>query len=434
MKIAVIGGGSTYTPELVNGLLERRDQLPVTDLWLMDVSQDRLDSVGKFTQRMVEAQGSPFRVHLTTHQRAAIEGASYVSTQIRVGGMAARRGDEYLGRRHNVIGQETTGIGGMAKAMRTIPVILRVARDIAELAPTAMLLNFTNPAGLVVEAVNQHVPEVQTAGVCNGPFSIQRNLLDILHRRRGIDPQGKQSYMSILGINHLSWSYDLLLDGVSVWDQVIDAYLEELADGQNGHIPFDAATIRAIRMIPSAYLQYFYYTAAKVAYLASLPKSRAETVMALEDEMLEYYSDPDNTVPPPELMLRGGAYYSTVATQMINAHYNDLHEIHVANVPHRGAVAGWNPSWVLEMPCEVSRAGVIPMRSEPLPPTEAGLMGHVKAYELLTVKAAVEGDRTAAYQAMLAHPLGPAADQIDTVLDDLLNTNRDYLPQFFGGG
>jgi 6-phospho-beta-glucosidase len=430
MKIAVIGGGSTYSPELINGLLERRNVLPVTELWLMDISQERLDVVGGFAQRMVAAHGSPFTVHLTTDRRAAIEGASYVVTQMRVGGMEARRSDEYLGQRYGLVGQETTGIGGMAKALRTIPEILKVARDMQETAPNALLLNFTNPAGLVSEALSRYAPSIAFAGVCNGPFGIQRHLLDVLQKRKGIASEGHNAIMQIVGLNHLSWTYGMEIDGQDVWLPTLEAYLEELEENPE-HRTFDAETIRALGMVPSSYLQYFYYTAKKIASQAKWPPSRAEAVMEVEVDLLKYYADPSNNTPPADLMKRGGAYYSTVATQLINAHANNLNEIHTVNVRHDGAVAGWPADWVLEMNCRVDANGIHPLPTEPLPPVAYGLMTQVKMYELLTVEAAVHGDRKAAYQALLAHPLGPAADMIPEVLDQLLTINRPYLPQFW---
>jgi len=184
-------------------------------------------------------------------------------------------------------------------------------------------------------------------------------------------------------------------------------------------------------MIPNYYLQYFYETGKMLRKQEQWPPSRAEEVMEIERELLAQYAEPDRTEPPEGLMQRGGAYYSTVATQLLNAHYNDLHEVHVANVAHRGAVPGWPEDWVLEMPCEVSRDGVKPLPAEPLPPVCYGLLAQVKMYELLTVEAAVHGDRNAAYQALLANPLGPAADQAEAVLEDMLETHRAYLPQFW---
>jgi 6-phospho-beta-glucosidase len=425
MKVAVIGGGSSYTPELINGFLERQDSFPISELWLMDILQERLDVVGKFAQRMVAAAGSPFQVHLTTNQREAVKGAKYVLTQLRVGWMAARREDEYLGMRHGILGQETTGVGGMAKALRTIPVILKIAEDMRELAPDALLVNFTNPAGLNTEALSRYAPDVQAVGVCNVPITAKMRML----KQLGIDAKPAEAHLDTLGLNHLTWHRGFTVDGEDLWLQIIHKFIEE--QRTSDHPEWDVNTIESLQMIPNYYLQYFYYTEKQLAKQQLWPPSRAEAVMAIEDELLAQYAEPDRTVPPEGLMKRGGAYYSTLATQLLNAHYNDLGETHEVNVPHRGAVPGWPEDWVLEMPSRVDAKGIHPLPAEPLPPACFGLVAQVKSYEILTVEAAVHGDRNAAYQALLTHPLGPSADKIQTVLDDMLETNKAYLPQFF---
>jgi 6-phospho-beta-glucosidase len=428
MKVAVIGGGSSYTPELINGFLERRVSFPLEELWLVDVDPQRLEIVGGFAQRMVKAKGSPFRVIMTTDRREGVRDASYVTTQLRVGGMTARRNDEYLGRRHGLIGQETTGVGGMAKALRTIPVILSLAEDMAELAPGAPLVNFTNPAGLVTEALTRYAPDVLAIGVCNVPITAKMQILSLLERRVGEPIEPARGQLKTLGLNHLSWHRGFTVDGEDVWPIVIKATLAELEAEE--HPEWDPELIDTLQMLPNYYLQYFYYTAKKLAEQNAWPPSRAEAVMAVEKDLLAEYADPARTEPPADLMKRGGAYYSTLATQLLNAHYNDLNETHIVNVAHRGAVPGWPADWVLEMPARVGRAGVRPVPTDPLPPACWGLLGAVKAYELLTVEAAVHGDRKAAYEALLVHPLGPPADKVNAVLADLLETNRAFLPQF----
>ncbi|NDJ52591.1 MAG: 6-phospho-beta-glucosidase [Chloroflexi bacterium] len=426
MKIAVIGGGSSYTPELINGFLDRVEALPISELCLMDISPERLEVVGGFAQRMVQAKGGPFAVRLTTHQPEAIEGASYVLTQFRVGGMAARREDEYLGRRHGLIGQETTGIGGMAKALRTIPVVLNIARDLKKLASDALLINFSNPAGLVVQAVSLYEPDVPIVGVCNEPYWSKMQIVDHLnaHTHHHIDPNEAQ--LATLGLNHLCWYRDLSVNGESLWDDFMAALRQHPLEWH-----WDPATIQALQMVPNNYLTYFYYAASRLARQANWPPSRAEIVMEIEADLLAQYAEPDRTEAPEGLLKRGGAYYSTVATQLISAHYNNLDEVHVGNVPNRGAVADYPDDWVLELNCRVNREGIQPLPADPLPPAAYGLMAAVKAYEMLSAKAATTGDRTAAYQALLVHPLGPSADRIQAVLDDMLETSRPYLPQFF---
>jgi 6-phospho-beta-glucosidase len=429
MKIAVIGGGSTYTPELIKGFLERTRVLPLTELWLMDTAPERLTVVGGFARRIVENYGAPFKVVLTGDQKAAVAGASYVITQVRVGMMPARRADEYLGKRHGLVGQETTGIGGMAKALRTIPVILGVARDMAASAPKGLLVNFTNPSGLVTEALFRYAPQVAAVGLCNGPITFKMGVLEVLAGLKGEAISEERAELDTLGLNHLSWHRGLKLDGEDIWPQVLKAYVAELR--QSAEPEWDADMIETLGMIPNGYLQYFYHTDHKLALQEAWPPSRGEQVMEIEANLLREYADPALKEPPADLMKRGGAYYSTVATQLISAHFNNLGETHVANVRHNGAVPGWPADWVLEMPVRVDAGGIHPLPAKPLPPVAFGLLAQVKMYEQLTVEAAVHGDRKAAYEAILAHPLGPKANRVKAVLEDLLETHKAYLPQFY---
>jgi 6-phospho-beta-glucosidase len=430
MKITVIGGGSTYTPELVNGFLERVKSLPVTELCLMDIDPQRLEVVGGFAQRMVEAKGAPFKVVLSTNQREAIRGASYVTTQLRVGKMPARVADEYLGRRHGLIGQETTGVGGMAKALRTIPVILGIANDMREVAPGALLANFTNPSGLVTEAMQRYAPDVMSVGICNAPITTQMEIKRGVEKILGTEIALERTSLKGLGLNHLSWFYGFTVDGEDLWPQVIQAYIQELrADPEP---EWDVRLIETLKMMPNSYLQYFYYTTHKLQDQQKWPPTRGEKVMEIEKDLLRQYADPNLKEPPADLMKRGGAYYSTVATQVLNAHYNNLGEVHNVNTRHQGAVPGYPPDWVLELPCRIDRSGIHPLPADPLPLTCFGLLAKVKAYELLTAEAAKTGDRKLAYEALLVHPLGPSADQVQAVLDDLFETHKAYLPQFWG--
>ncbi|NOX60368.1 MAG: 6-phospho-beta-glucosidase [Chloroflexi bacterium] len=430
LKVAVIGGGSSYTPELVQGFLDRVETFPLDELWLVDISQERLEIVGGFAQRMAQARGAPFRVRTTTNRLQGLESASYVLTQLRVGGMAARREDEYLGRRWGLVGQETTGVGGMAKALRTIPVILDIAADMRQVARGALLVNFTNPAGLITEALSRYAADIPAVGVCNVPITAKMTLIQKLEKRLGrdIDPQGAQ--LDTLGLNHLSWHRGLTVDGKDYWNAILESYILELRRTDEPEWP--AELIETLGMIPNYYLQYYYFAQKKIAEQAAWDEkgSRAEQVMAIEKDLLAQYADPTRSSPPADLMKRGGAWYSTLATQLLAAHYNDSNEVHVLNVPHHGAVAGWPKDWVLEMPCRVNAAGIEPLPTEPLPQAQFGLLAHVKSYELLTVEAAVHGDRRTAYQALLAHPLGPPADKIPAVLADMLKTNKPHLPRF----
>jgi 6-phospho-beta-glucosidase len=430
VKVAVIGGGSTYTPELVVGFMERIGSLPLTELCLMDSNPARLEIVGGFVRRMVAARGDPFRVTLSADLREAVRGARAVCTQLRVGMMGARREDEYLGRRHGLVGQETTGVGGMAKALRTIPAILDVAEAMLAVAESgALMVNFTNPSGLVTEALFRHAPDVPAVGLCNSAVTTKMGILQRLERERGVAIAPERAGLDCLGLNHLTWYRGFSLDGEDLWNQVLEAYLARLRT--EARPDFDVRTVETLRMIPNGYLRYYYYTDRMIEGQQAWPPSRAEAVMAIEEELLRQYAEPERVQPPADLMKRGGAYYSTVATQLIDAHFNDLGETHIANVRHCGTVPGVPADWVLEMPCRVDGRGVHPLPAEPLPDACLGLVAQVKMYELLTVEAAVRGDRRAAYEALLANPLGPSADRIGAVLDDMLTTNKSHLPRFW---
>ena len=429
MKVTVIGGGSTYTPELVNGFLARTATFPLSELCLEDIDEKRLQIVGGFARRIVEAHGLPFKVTLSTDQREAIRGASYIITQLRVGQMPARREDEYLGLRNGLIGQETTGIGGMAKALRTIPVLLSIVEDLRAVALGAVLVNFTNPAGLNTQALSMFAADVHALGVCNVPITAKMAMIEGLEKVMGqkIDPS--RCELETLGLNHLSWHRGFKVDGEEMWEPILQNYVAELR--KEDEPEWSPELIETLRMIPNYYLQYFYNTPHKLAAQKNWPPSRAEEVMAIEKDLLREYADPKLTEPPADLMKRGGAYYSTVATQLLNAHYNDLGETHVVNTVQGGAVKGWPKDWVLEIPCKIDRLGAHPIPTEPLPDVCYGLIAQVKSYEILTARAAVSGDRNILYQALLAHPLGPEMADVEKVMEDLLNTHQKYLPNFF---
>lgn len=430
MKITVIGGGSTYTPEIVIGFIDRLSTLPITELWLMDIDPQRLEIVGGFAQRIVKAKGDPFKVVLSTNQREAISGASYVVTQLRVGMMPARRNDEYLGMRHGLVGQETTGVGGMAKALRTVPVILSIAKDLKEVgAPGALLANFTNPSGIVTEALFRYAADVTSVGVCNVGITTKMGMIERLEPALGIKIDPDHAELDTLGLNHLTWHRGFKVDGEEMWPHIFPAFVADLKKEE--HPEWDVRTVETLGMIPNYYLQYFYYTDKKLKAQEKWPPSRADEVIEIEKSLLEQYADPNLVEPPADLMKRGGAWYSTLATKVINSHYNDLGQTHVVNVRHNGAVEGMPRDWVVELPARVDKSGIHPLPAAALPMAEFGLVSAVKMYELLTVEAAVHGDRKAAYEALLVNPLGPKADKIQAVLDDLLETNKAHLPQFF---
>lgn len=429
LKVTIIGGGSTYTPELLSGFVERQCSFPVDELWLMDNDANRLDVVGSFVSRLACVKTAKFKVVLSNNQQESIAGASYVITQFRVGKMQARREDEYLARRHGLVGQETTGIGGMAKALRSIPVILDVALDIQRYASDALLVNFTNPSGLITEALYRYAPAVNAVGVCNAAISVKMALIEKINaiEKLGLSPE--DVLLKTLGLNHLTWYYGLEANGKDYWPEIMRALINEAK--QEKDPLFDPNTLEILGMLPNSYLRYYYYADQIINNQAEWPPSRAEEVMQVEANLLKRYQDEDLIEVPEQLIKRGGAYYSTVAVQLMNAHHNDLGEIHTANVRHNGAVSKWDKDWVLELPCHVGSKGVIPLSVDPLPLVYETLIHAVKAYEILTVEAAVKGDRNHAYQALLAHPLGPPANKIKEVMEDIIVTNQAYLPRFF---
>lgn len=421
MKIAVIGGGSTYTPELVDGLLRRKEALPVQELWLMDIAPDRLETVGEFARRMTEAAGSPYNVHLTTDQAEAVRGATFVVTQIRAGGMQARREDERLGRRCGLVGQETTGVGGMAKALRTIPVMLDVARDVARLAPGAFLVNFTNPSGLVTEALLRY-GEALAIGLCNSPWNMQVEIA----LRVGVPMEEVE--LDYVGLNHLSWVRGVRVRDKDVTEAMLSAYVETLEHGEWDE--FAPQVVRALRAWPNYYLHY-YHTPRILEEQRAAERTRAEEVMGIERELLALYRDPTLTHKPEVLEKRGGAYYSEAAAALMADLFNDAGTIHVVNTRNNRAIPNLPHDVVVEISCRITRSGPETIPTAPMAPEMWGLTSVVKAYELLTVEAAVHGDRDAARLALLTHPLGPDADRVETVLEDMLRTNRRWLPQFF---
>ncbi len=422
MKIVVIGGASTYTPELIDGFIARAGVLPLREIWLVDPNEERLKIVGAFAQRMVKQANAPFRVELTGDRRRALDGADFVITQLRVGGQAARHGDELLGRRHHLVGQETTGVGGFAKALRTVPVVLDIARDMRELAPQATLVNFTNPAGIVTEALTRH-GGVPVVGLCNNAINAQRGIASMFH----VAPE--QVYIEQVGLNHLNWIRSISIGGDDATEEVLKVYTEHLRHDED-EIHFPPFLIDTLHAIPSSYLEYFYLKSQVVAHQASGVPTRAEVVMDVERRLMERYSDTQLCEKPPELMERGGAYYSTAAAALIESLWSDDGAIHVVNTRNNAAIPNLPADVVVETPCRVGKGGPAPLPLAPLEPQFHGLTSAVKSYELLTIQAALYGDEEAAKLALLANPLGPDATTVEGVWEDIKRTNAGMLSQF----
>lgn len=422
MRVAIVGAGSTYTPELVDGLLRRGADLPVSTLALFDPDERRLETVSGFVRRMAEPAG--VNVEATADLVEAVSEAQFVVSQFRIGGQAARHGDELLGRRWDLIGQETTGVGGLAKGLRTIPVALQVQAAVARhAAPDAWLINFTNPAGMVTEALLAHgvggPPRV--IGVCNFSWTLRAGLA----ARLGV--VADQVLLDCVGLNHLTWIRDVQIAGVSRFAEARRHWIEGLP--REGPPPFAAQTLADSGVILNPYLQYYYETS-RVLEAQQHSPTRAELVMPIEAGLLARYAEPDLVYTAELLAGRGGAYYSEAAAALMADLAADRPGFHVVNVRNGGAIPGIDPGVVVETGAHAGAAGPRPLPTAPLEPPIRGLISQVKDYELLAVEAAVCGDHRAARLALTAHPLAPDALRAGPLLDDLLATNAAHLPQF----
>jgi 6-phospho-beta-glucosidase len=419
MKIAVIGGGSTYTPELIEGFGLRAGRLPVDELVLHDIDPDRLEVVGGLAERILGKLGFPGTLTLTTDREQAIGGASFVLVQLRVGGLAARLLDETIPPRFGCLGQETTGAGGFAKALRTVPVVLEIAEQTARLgAPGAWLLDFTNPAGLVTQAL---IDDGRRAiGLCNIPIGFQREFA----RPLGVEPERVQ--LEHVGLNHLSWERAVLVDGEDRLPGLVQTYPDQVGE----EVGMPGSLVRLLGAVPSYYLRYFYFPEESRAEAAA-EQPRAARVMEIERDLLAMYADPLLDVKPKLLEERGGAFYSDAAAMLVESLYGDAGDVQVVNVRNAGAIPNLDDDAVVEVPCRIGAGGADPLPQRPLPPEMLGLVEQVKAYERLTVAAARDGDRDMALKALMANPLVASHAVAAPLLDALLDANRRHLPRFF---
>lgn len=405
MKIAIVGGGSTYSPELAHGLAQRADALGITEIALSDVSAERLEVVGGFVRRMVRPLAPGVTVTLSPTLEACVSDARFVVTQIRVGGNEARLRDERLGASLGVLGQETTGVGGFSKAMRTIPVLLEVCAVIERHAPAALLVNFTNPVSIVTEAILKH-SRVRAVGLCNIPIGLRMDLAKLL----AVRPADVR--LDSVGLNHLSFVRRVLVNGEDVLPGLV-ARVAGPRENRPANLPeldYPPDFVAALGMIPSDYLRYFFLQRETLARQAGQERSRAEEVVEIERELLAYYGDAANHEKPESLSKRGGAYYSHAAVEVIEAVCGDTGAELVVDVQNRGAVRELPDDAAVEVPCRVDATGATALPQAALEPEIRGLIQHVKAYEELTVRAAVEKSRRHAVLALTSHPLTPTVD------------------------
>jgi 6-phospho-beta-glucosidase len=418
VKIAVVGGGSTYTPELIEGFEARRDRLPIDEIVLLDVDLDRLTIVGGLAQRMLDRLDWTGRLTCTDDRDAAIEGADFVLIQLRVGGQAARLIDETLPPMFGVIGQETTGAGGFAKALRTVPLVLDIAETVVgRAARDAWIVDFTNPVGIVSQALVD--AGHRAIGLCNVAINLQRGLAE----RFGVAPDRVR--LEHVGLNHLSWERAVFVDDVDRLPELIASEPDSLG----AEVGLPGNLVRALGSIPSYYLRYYYQTRAVVEDQRA-GRTRAQEVIDIERELLELYKDQGLAEKPAMLASRGGAYYSEAAAQLIASLHDGAGDIQVVDTRNDGALPDLADSDVVEIPARIDRDGAHPLALAPLAPDLRGLVQAVKGYEHLAIEAAVSGDREVALRALLANPLVADIDVAEPLLDALLKANEAYLPRF----
>jgi 6-phospho-beta-glucosidase len=410
VKVAVIGGGSTYTPELIDGILQRHERLPVSVIHLVDIDLTRLTIIAAFAKRMIKAAGREIDIEFSTDIRKAVRGSSFVVSQFRVGGQSARHRDEMLGRKYGLVGQETVGVGGFAKALRTIPVALSIAQIIEEEAPDAMLLNFTNPAGLITQALKTHAPKVKSIGLCNVPWNTRIEIAGALNA------SAESVEFDYVGLNHLSWIRGVKVGGVNRSPEAIAAFrgltINQVSKGDSP--AWIQSTIDYLQAIPNYYLLYYYEEKAWIDYQRNNP-TRASDVMKIEDILMEKFADESLVTKPEELMERGGAYYSDSAAELM---------------ADNGAIAGFPNDAVMEIPAVISKDGAQSIKTGALRQDIDALVRNVKDFEMLTIDAAVTGNEQSALLALLANPIGPDSSQARDLWADLRSENRGLIGAF----
>ncbi|ATL82895.1 6-phospho-beta-glucosidase [Streptomyces malaysiensis] len=417
MKLAVVGGGSTYTPELIDGFARLRNALPLEELVLVDPAADRLELVGGLARRIFAKQGHPGTISWTDDLDAGVDGADAVLLQLRVGGQAARNQDETWPLECGCVGQETTGAGGLAKALRTVPVVLDIAERVRRRNPDAWIVDFTNPVGIVTRALL--TAGHRAVGLCNVAIGFQRKFARLL----GVEPG--EVTLEHIGLNHLTWERSVRIGGTDGED-VLPKLLAEHGGAIADDLRMPRTLVERLGVVPSYYLRYYYQHDAVVRELRSKP-SRAAEVAAIERELLEMYGDPALDEKPELLGKRGGAFYSEAAVDLTSSLLRDTGEVRIVNTLNRGTLPFLPDDAVIEVPASVDAQGAKPLPVRPLEPLFAGLVANVTAYEHLALEAALKGGRERVFQALLSHPLIGQIEYAEKLTDDLIAHNREHL-------
>jgi 6-phospho-beta-glucosidase len=415
MKLAVVGGGSTYTPELVDGVARLTADIKVTELVLVDPDAGRLSVVGPFCARIMRRHGHPALLRWTTSLDDGLDGAGAVLLQLRVGGQAARQRDETWPLEYGCIGQETTGAGGLAKALRTVPVVLEIAeRTSSRALPSAWIIDFTNPVGIVTRALLD--AGHRAIGLCNVAIGFQRGFAGLL----GVEPERVK--LDHVGLNHLTWERAAVVDGTDVLPRLLAEHADEIA----AHTALPKDVMFDCGAVPSSYLQFYWAHDAVLAQQRG-QRTRAEDVARIERELLELYADPALDTKPELLTHRGGAFYSEAAVALLTSLVSDARERQVVNLRNAGTLPFLPDDAVVEVPAFIGSGGAEPVPVAPLPALMRGLVAHVSAYEELALDAALRGGRDRVAAALLAHPLIGQHELAGRLADRLIAENRDHL-------
>ncbi len=433
LKVVIIGGGSSYTPEIIEGLIRRHDSFPVTEIVLVDIEagKEKLRIVGELSERMIGKSGKPIQVSWTLDRQTALIGADFVSTQIRVGGLEARAKDERIPLSHGFIGQETNGAGGIFKAFRTIPVMMELAEDVSRICPEAWIINFTNPAGMITEALLKYSAHKKVIGVCNIPFNMRHSAAEILQAAP------EDVAIEFVGMNHFVFGKQVTVNGMDRTEDVLNNLKQGLdySPANIVNLGWSNTFIDATKLLPNPYHQYYFQTKdvlEKDLQAFSNHGTRAEKVQELEKSLFDLYQNPELKDKPKELEERGGAFYSDVACSLMDSIYNDRNDIQTVNTRNRGAIPDLPADAVIEVNCIITKNGPVPIPVGPLPTAIKGIVCEMKAFEELVIQAGLSGDYQDAYLAMLMNPLMRDEKESKAVLDELLDAHKEHLPQFKG--
>ena len=457
MKLALIGGAGVRTPSMIYDLIRKHQEIPIRELYIHDINQEKINTIGTIVKELVQQHGSPFKVEVTTEFTKAIRGADFIYTAIRVGSEEGRAIDERVALRYGVLGQETTGPGGFAMALRTIPVMLEYAKIIEKEAPHAWVVNFTNPAGMITEALNKYT-NLKIIGICDAPSALKLDIAKFLNE------SPDQIYMNYVGLNHLGWVNQIMVRGIDRLPEIIDNY-EIFTAGCPHMACFSPSLIKQLRMLPNEYLYYYYYREQAVDYILKSPRTRGEQIVELNKnlmvqlaeklrqgnlkETLDLYTDTmaerQNSYMSAETgsagvshtqLNRAGADplenegYAGLALAILSAIYNNRRTSLILNVPNRGAVKGLLDDDVVEVPCMLDANGPVPLNIGAIPDAANGLIQSVKQYERYTVSAAVNGSYEDAVMALTVHPLVLSQSLARNIVDDYLLQHQPYLPRF----